>query len=140
MAILDEALADMQGTVIPGEVVFRLYDTYGFPVDLTNDIARERDLDPGHGGLRAVHGRSSAARSKESGSFSVDYNATLKLDGETEFIGYDSDTGAGSVIALLRNGEQVETCWSRAASPAWWCSIARPFTPSPAVRSVTRVI
>jgi len=106
MAILEEALADLEGTEIPGDVVFRLYDTYGFPTDLTNDIARERgltlDLD---GYERAMAAQ--RARSKEGGSFRVDYNATLRLDGETAFTGYASLTGEGRVRALLREGEAV---------------------------------
>ena len=106
MAILEEALADLEGTEIPGDVVFRLYDTYGFPTDLTNDIARERgltlDLD---GYERAMAAQ--RARSKEGGSFRVDYNATLRLDGETAFTGYASLTGEGRVRALLREGETV---------------------------------
>jgi alanyl-tRNA synthetase len=107
MAILDEALAELQGSEIPGELVFRLYDTYGFPVDLTNDIARERDLTLDLAGYETAM-QAQRARSKDGGQFSVDYNATLKLDGETEFIGYSDTEGAGSVIALLHNGEQVE--------------------------------
>ena len=106
MAILEEALTDLEGTEIPGDVVFRLYDTYGFPTDLTNDIARERgltlDLD---GYERAMAAQ--RARSKEGGSFRVDYNATLRLDGETAFTGYASLTGEGRVRALLREGEAV---------------------------------
>jgi alanyl-tRNA synthetase len=107
MGILDEALADMQGTVIPGEVVFRLYDTFGFPVDLTNDIARERDLALDMDGYERCMAEQ-RRRSKESGSFSVDYNDVLRIDGETVFTGYDSDTGSGTVVALLRGSETVE--------------------------------
>ena len=108
MGILEEALADLQGTEIPGDVVFKLYDTYGFPVDLTNDIARERELTldmPGYDAAMAEQ----RARSKEGGSFSLDYNDTLTLDGETTFTGYEADTGSGTVIALLKGSEQVES-------------------------------
>ncbi|HBO13171.1 MAG TPA: alanine--tRNA ligase, partial [Halieaceae bacterium] len=104
MAILEEALEGLEGTEIPGEVVFKLYDTYGFPTDLTNDIARERGLTLDLAGYE----RAMAAqreRSKEGGSFKVDYNATLKLDGETTFTGYESLSGEGRVLALLRDGE-----------------------------------
>jgi alanyl-tRNA synthetase len=106
MAILEEALDGLDGTEIPGEVVFKLYDTYGFPTDLTNDIARERGLTLDLAGYE----RAMAAqreRSKEGGSFKVDYNATLKLDGETTFTGYESLSGEGRVLALLRDGEPV---------------------------------
>ncbi|KGE04540.1 alanine--tRNA ligase [Pseudohaliea rubra] len=106
MVILEDALADLEATEIPGEVVFKLYDTYGFPTDLTNDIARERGLSLDLDGYE----RAMAAqreRSKEGGSFKVDYNATLKLEGETTFTGYVSLTGEGRVRLLLREGESV---------------------------------
>ena len=89
MQVLDSALAALSDTVIPGDVVFRLYDTYGFPVDLTNDIARERGLTldlPGYEAAMAAQ----RARSQESGSFRVDYNEVLRLEGSTDFTGYDA--------------------------------------------------
>ncbi|MEE4279656.1 MAG: alanine--tRNA ligase [Halieaceae bacterium] len=107
MGILEEALAGLDGTVIPGELVFRLYDTYGFPTDLTNDIARERGLTLDLEAYEAAM-EQQRARSKEGGTFSVDYNATLKLDGETQFIGYDSSEGEGRIVALLRDGAEVD--------------------------------
>ena len=106
MGILEEALASITGSEIPGELVFRLYDTYGFPVDLTNDIARERGLSldmPGYEHAMAQQRQ----RSKDSGGFSVDYNDVLKLEGETEFTGYDAASGSGTVVALLRDGAEV---------------------------------
>ena len=108
MAILEEALADLAGTVIPGELVFRLYDTYGFPVDLTNDIARERGLSLDLEGYEQAMA-AQRERSKESGSFRVDYNASLRLEGETLFTGYEGLAGEGEVVALLRDGDPAET-------------------------------
>ncbi|WOJ93604.1 alanine--tRNA ligase [Congregibacter variabilis] len=106
MAILDDALAEMQGDVIPGDVVFKLYDTYGFPVDLTNDIARERNFSLDMPGYEAAM-QAQRERSKEGGGFSVDYNSTLTLEGETVFVGYEHSAGSGQVVALLRDGERV---------------------------------
>jgi alanyl-tRNA synthetase len=106
MLILDEALAEMQGDVIPGDVVFKLYDTYGFPVDLTNDIARERNFSLDMPGYESAM-QAQRERSKEGGGFSIDYNSTLTLDGETVFTGYDHTAGSGQVVALLRDGQRV---------------------------------
>ncbi|MFK8042124.1 alanine--tRNA ligase [Congregibacter sp.] len=106
MGILNEALAAMDGDVIPGDVVFKLYDTYGFPVDLTNDIARERNFSLDMPGYEAAM-QAQRERSKEGGGFTVDYNSTLTLEGETTFTGYDQITGNGIVVALLRDSEQV---------------------------------
>jgi len=106
MQILEEALAAIEGTEIPGDVVFKLYDTYGFPLDLTNDIARERNLTLDITGYDAAMAEQ-RARSQEGGSFKVDYNDVLKLEGTTEFSGYDRLVGEGLVTALLRNGEEV---------------------------------
>ena len=106
MQILEEALAGLKGTEIPGDVVFKLYDTYGFPTDLTNDIARERNLTLDMAGYEAAMAEQ-RPRSQESGSFKVDYSNVLKLEGSTEFTGYDSLAGAGVVTALLRDGAEV---------------------------------
>ncbi|QFU76655.1 alanine--tRNA ligase [Halioglobus maricola] len=111
MQILEEALAGLEGDEIPGDVVFKLYDTYGFPVDLTNDIARERDLGLDIAGYEAAMA-AQRARSQEGGSFKVDYNDVLKLDGSTEFTGYDSTQGEGTVTALLNNGVEVDNLGS----------------------------
>ncbi len=108
MAILEEALADLAGTEIPGDVVFKLYDTYGFPTDLTNDIARERSLTLDIPGYEAAMAEQ-RSRSQEAGAFKVDYNDILDLDGATGFTGYDGTSGQGVVIALLRDGEEVES-------------------------------
>ena len=106
MQILDEALAELDGSEIPGAVVFKLYDTYGFPTDLTNDIARERDLTLDMAGYEAAMAEQ-RSRSQEGGSFKVDYNDVLQLEGHTQFTGYDSLSGEGVVTAILRDGEQV---------------------------------
>lgn len=108
MAILNAAITDLQGSEIPGDVVFKLYDTYGFPVDLTNDIARERGLAldlAGYENAMAVQRQ----RSRDSGQFRVDYTQTLKLEGETQFIGYGGHGGSGTVVALLRDGEAASS-------------------------------
>jgi len=108
MQILEEALEGLDGAQIPGDVVFKLYDTYGFPTDLTNDIARERGLTLDMAGYDAAMAKQ-RSRSQESGSFKVDYNDALQVDGSTEFTGYDSATGQGAVVALLSGGEAVDS-------------------------------
>jgi alanyl-tRNA synthetase len=108
LSILNEALSGLSGNEIPGEVVFKLYDTYGFPTDLTNDIARERGLTldmTGYETAMAVQ----RSRSQESGSFKVDYNDLLKLQGSTVFTGYDTLRGSTTTVAILQDGQQVES-------------------------------
>ena len=107
MAVLEGELKGLSGSVIPGNVVFTLYDTYGFPVDLTADIARERELSIDEAGYEAAM-EEQRARARAAGSFKVDYNSTLKLDGETRFEGYDNSVGTAKIVALVKNGEQVE--------------------------------
>ncbi|MEM8562173.1 MAG: alanine--tRNA ligase [Pseudomonadota bacterium] len=107
MQILEDALAELKGTEIPGELVFKLYDTYGFPTDLTNDIARERNMTLDMKGYEVAMA-AQRSRSQESGTFKVDYNEALKLDGNTEFTGYDSLRGEGTVIALVQDGDQLD--------------------------------
>jgi alanyl-tRNA synthetase len=108
MQILEEALAGLGGREIPGDLVFKLYDTYGFPTDLTNDIARERGLSLDMAGYDAAMDRQ-RSRSQESGSFKVDYSAVLTLEGQTRFTGYDSESGAGRVVTMLRDGTEVSS-------------------------------
>ncbi len=107
MQILEEALEGLKGDEIPGDVVFKLYDTYGFPVDLTGDIARERGLKLDMPGYEAAMAEQ-RSRSQEGGSFKVDYSNVLRLEGKTEFTGYDSVQGQGRVTALLKGGAEVE--------------------------------
>ncbi|MGC8518157.1 MAG: alanine--tRNA ligase [Steroidobacteraceae bacterium] len=109
MALLEGAIADLgpAGTVIPGEVVFKLYDTYGFPADLTADIARERGLGIDHDGFDAAM-QSQRRRSQEASKFGVDLRGAAPIDARTAFEGYAQTQAAGRVVALLRDGAQVE--------------------------------
>jgi alanyl-tRNA synthetase len=107
MAILDEALASLEGSELPGDIIFRLYDTYGFPVDLTNDIARERNLTLDIAGYESAM-ETQRKRSQESGSFKVDYSDTLAVEGETTFVGYETTQCDASIVALIHEGELVD--------------------------------
>ena len=107
MAILDEALASLEGSELPGDIIFRLYDTYGFPVDLTNDIARERNLTLDIAGYESAM-ETQRKRSQESGSFKVDYSHTLAVEGETTFVGYETTQCDASIVALIHEGELVD--------------------------------
>ncbi|MBA4693882.1 MAG: alanine--tRNA ligase [Congregibacter sp.] len=107
MAILEEALEQIADRTIPGDVVFKLYDTYGFPVDLTNDIARERGLDLDVEGYEAAMA-SQRQRSQDHAGFKVDYSQSITLDGETDFLGYEVDQAEGTVLAILVEGVEQE--------------------------------
>jgi alanyl-tRNA synthetase len=111
MALLEEAIAKVvPGTdgrrVIPGEAVFKLYDTYGFPVDLTNDIARERGLVLDEAGFEAAM-EAQRQRSQAASKFGVDLRETVKLDHRTTFEGYESLAEAGTVVALIDEAGQA---------------------------------
>ncbi len=106
LGVLEAALADLSGREIPGALVFALYDTYGFPIDLTNDIARERGytLDmPGYEQAMAEQRQ----RARRASRFHVDYTATPDIEGTTQFIGYDQLAGESRVTALFRGAAAV---------------------------------
>ncbi|HLT05347.1 MAG TPA: alanine--tRNA ligase [Pseudomonas sp.] len=108
LKILEQDLAELSGSVIPGEVVFKLYDTYGFPVDLTADIARERELTVDEEGFeREMQAQRERARSAS--AFDLDYNSLVKVEGETLFTGYQGTSGTGSVLALFKEGMNVDS-------------------------------
>ncbi|MCG8293043.1 MULTISPECIES: alanine--tRNA ligase [Pseudomonas] len=107
LRILEQDLAQLQGKVVPGDVVFKLYDTYGFPMDLTADIARERELTIDEAGFeREMEAQRERARSAS--AFGMDYNSLVKVDTATDFLGYDATEGQGKVIALYKDGQSVE--------------------------------
>jgi alanyl-tRNA synthetase len=107
IAVLEDALSKLSGTEIPGKVVFTLYDTYGFPVDLTNDIARERGLTIDHAGYEAAMAEQ-RARARAAGTFKVDYNAAGIELPATEFLGYSLLAEQGQVVALVKDGKKVD--------------------------------
>ena len=107
MRMLDQAIAGMTGDVIDGETVFRLYDTYGFPVDLTADIARERGLSADVEGFE-VQMEAQRNRARASSNFTMAEVESLNIEVESNFIGYESLEGDGQVAALLKDGESVE--------------------------------
>jgi alanyl-tRNA synthetase len=107
MQILEQAIAELKGKVIPGETIFKLYDTFGFPVDLTNDIARERNLKLDMAGFdKAMQAQRDRARSAS--QFTADYGAAVDVEGETEFTGYEQLAGPATVQAIYQNGQPVE--------------------------------
>ena len=107
LKLLEGELAHLEGNVIPGETVFKLYDTYGFPADLTADIARERDLTIDEAGFEKEMA-AQRQRARDAGKFAIDYNSIVNVEGETQFDGYDLTQGQGQIIALYRDGEQVD--------------------------------
>ncbi|MBJ9984849.1 alanine--tRNA ligase [Acinetobacter sp. S40] len=107
LKLLEGELAQLSGKVIPGETVFKLYDTYGFPTDLTADIARERNLEIDEVGFEREM-EAQRRRARDAGKFAVDYNSIVKVEGETQFDGYDATAGQGQIVAIYKDGEQVE--------------------------------
>jgi alanyl-tRNA synthetase len=107
MEILEEAIASLDGKEIPGDVVFKLYDTYGFPVDLTADIARERELTIDQPGFEeAMAGQRDRARAAS--KFSAIGKDGIKTDAESEFLGYEGTEAACEVVALFNDGQPVD--------------------------------
>ncbi|AXM98508.1 alanine--tRNA ligase [Pseudomonas plecoglossicida] len=107
LRILEQDLAQLEGKVVPGDVVFKLYDTYGFPMDLTADIARERELSIDEAGFeREMDAQRERARSAS--AFGMDYNSVVKVDTATDFLGYNATEGQGKVIALYKDGQSVD--------------------------------
>ena len=107
LRILEQDLAQLKGEIVPGDVVFKLYDTYGFPMDLTADIARERSLTIDEEGFeREMEAQRERARSAS--AFGMDYNSLVKVDVATEFLGYAATEAQATVVALYREGQQVE--------------------------------
>ena len=107
MEILEAAIADLDSKEIPGDVVFKLYDTYGFPVDLTADVARERELSIDQDGFEAAM-QGQRDKAKAASKFGAVSGDALKIDAKTEFLGYDGTESACEVIALYRDGEAVD--------------------------------
>ena len=107
IGVLEDALAKINGSEIPGQVVFTLYDTYGFPVDLTNDIAREKGLTIDMAGYESAM-EEQRNRARAAGSFKVDYTAAGVDLPATEFVGYASLSEQGTIVALLKGGAKVE--------------------------------
>ena len=107
MNILNEALEALQGTVIPGELVFKLYDTYGFPTDLTADVAREHDYTIDEDGFQAAM-QAQRKRAQEASQFGADYNDTLRVEQETAFTGYDNGEQESNVVELICGNDFCE--------------------------------
>nr|WP_245349767.1 alanine--tRNA ligase [Acinetobacter guillouiae] len=107
LKLLEGELANLKGKTIPGETVFKLYDTYGFPADLTADIARERELEIDEAGFE-VEMAAQRQRARDAGKFAVDYNSIVKVDSETQFDGYEATQGQGQIIAIYKDGVQVD--------------------------------
>ncbi|MGI1987620.1 alanine--tRNA ligase [Shewanella glacialipiscicola] len=106
LGILDTALNELKGTTLDGETVFKLYDTYGFPMDLTADVCRERNIIVDEAGFEVAMAEQ-RSRAQAAGNFAADYNAALKIDAQTEFCGYTELTGQAKVTAIYQNGESV---------------------------------
>ncbi|WHL83866.1 alanine--tRNA ligase [Escherichia coli] len=107
LALLDEELAKFSGDTLDGETAFRLYDTYGFPVDLTADVCRERNIKVDEAGFEAAM-EEQRRRAREASGFGADYNAMIRVDSASEFKGYDHLELNGKVTALFVDGKAVD--------------------------------
>jgi len=107
MAILNDTLETLEGDTVPGDVVFKLYDTYGFPTDLTNDVAREHDLKIDEEGFEAAM-QAQRARAQQASNFGADYNSKLAIDHTTSFTGYTDVEGQANVVELIADNAFVD--------------------------------
>lgn len=108
MSILNDALDQLSGQVLDGETVFKLYDTYGFPADLTNDVARERGFSIDEAGFEQAM-EEQRQRAREAGQFGTDYNSLIKSATNTEFCGYAASRGQSVVREMFVEGAEVST-------------------------------
>ncbi len=108
MEILEAAIGNLEGKEIPGGVAFKLYDTYGFPLDLTADIARERDLTVDQKGFEIAMGEQ-RDRARAASKFGVADSAALKTDAVSDFSGYEGTEGSSAIVAIYKDGEAVES-------------------------------
>ncbi len=108
MKILDQAIAEMDGTQIAGETAFKLYDTYGFPVDLTADIARERELTLDMEGFEQEM-EAQRTRARAASQFGAVDESAVSLEGNTDFVGYDRKEETATVIAIIQDDKSVDT-------------------------------
>ncbi|MDP0106562.1 alanine--tRNA ligase [Glaesserella parasuis] len=111
LALLEDALAKVENKVLSGEVAFKLYDTYGFPLDLTADVCRERGITIDEAGFEREM-QAQRARAQASSNFGTDYNNVIKVNGSTEFNGYEVTECEATVVALFSNGKAVEAIQS----------------------------
>lgn len=107
MSILNEALNELTSNVVPGELVFKLYDTYGFPADLTNDVAREKELSIDEEGFQVAMA-AQRKRAQQASQFDTDYNVLLKSNCTSEFTGYDEKDNQAEIVELFANGKEVK--------------------------------
>ena len=108
MGVLDAALENLSGDVLSGELIFQLYDTFGFPTDLTNDVARERGYSLDMEGYEACM-EEQRNRARSASQFGVDYSESIRVDGSTAFSGYERLQNTATVLALYVAGEAAET-------------------------------
>lgn len=108
MSLLNQALGEMEGDVVPGELVFKLYDTYGFPADLTADVAREKGYTIDEEGF-AANMQKQRERAQQSSQFGADYANVVSVDHTTQFTGYEKIEQTSEVVAIVVDGEEVES-------------------------------
>ena len=107
MGVLEAALENVSGDVLPGELIFQLYDTFGFPTDLTNDVAREKGYSLDMDGYEACM-EEQRKRARSASQFGLDYSDSIRVEGSTEFCGYEHLENQATVVALYSAGEAVE--------------------------------
>ena len=108
MQILNAALAELEGTVIPGETVFKLYDTYGFPADLTADVAREQNFTIDEEGFAKAM-QAQRERAQSASNFGTNYNELLNISHQTEFTGYDTTMSNATVLEVIVDNQSVHS-------------------------------
>lgn len=108
LRLLQEQMHSLGGNEISGEIAFKLYDTYGFPVDLTADIAREQGLHIDMDGFNQLM-QQQKAQSQAASQFTVDYSTNVQLDYQSDFHGYEKEEMEGEIVAFLQEGAEVKT-------------------------------